>query len=70
VRPDQALSHSGARSSSGDAFEASPQRAIVAFDVLETKVSAGDAGAYATNNDPLELAHVMRGLLDPATIET
>jgi asparagine synthase (glutamine-hydrolysing) len=37
---------------------------IVAFDVVETKVSAGDAGSYSSNNDPLELANAIRELLD------
>lgn len=37
---------------------------VVAFDVDETKRSAGDAALYAHGNDPVELAELIVGLLD------
>jgi glycosyltransferase involved in cell wall biosynthesis len=37
---------------------------IVAFDVDETRVSAGEAALYATDNDPARLAELVRVLLD------
>ncbi len=40
---------------------------IVAFDVVETRVSAGDAGAYASHNDPHHFARLVDALLDDPT---
>jgi glycosyltransferase involved in cell wall biosynthesis len=37
---------------------------VVAFDLEETRVSAGDAAVYATPNDPAELARLTVELLD------
>jgi len=37
---------------------------VVAFDLVETRVSAGDAAAYATANDVAEYADVIVWLLD------
>ena len=37
---------------------------VVAFDLVETRVSAAEAGAYATPNDPVELAGLVIELLD------
>jgi glycosyltransferase involved in cell wall biosynthesis len=37
---------------------------VVAFDLEETRVSAGDAAVYAQPNDPEELARLTIGLLD------
>jgi glycosyltransferase involved in cell wall biosynthesis len=37
---------------------------VVAFDVEETRRSAGDAASYATDNNPVELAELIVGLLD------
>ena len=37
---------------------------VVAFDLAETRVSAGDAAVYATPNDPDELARLTLDLLD------
>jgi glycosyltransferase involved in cell wall biosynthesis len=37
---------------------------VVAFDLEETRISAGDAAVYAENNDPSELAELVLGLLD------
>jgi glycosyltransferase involved in cell wall biosynthesis len=37
---------------------------VVAFDLEETRVSAGDAAVYATPNDPSELARLTLELLD------
>ena len=37
---------------------------VAAFDLVETRVSAGEAGAYATPNDPAELAELVLALLD------
>jgi glycosyltransferase involved in cell wall biosynthesis len=37
---------------------------VVAFDLAETRVSAGDAAVYATPNDPEELARSILELLD------
>ena len=37
---------------------------VAAFDLAETRVSAADAGVYATPNDPLELGELVVGLLD------
>jgi glycosyltransferase involved in cell wall biosynthesis len=37
---------------------------VVAFDLHETRVSAGDAGVYATPNDVGELARLMIELID------
>ncbi len=37
---------------------------VVAFDLRETRVSAGDAGVYATPNDVGELARLLVGLMD------
>jgi glycosyltransferase involved in cell wall biosynthesis len=37
---------------------------VAAFDLVETRVSAAEAGAYATPNDPGELAALIIGLLD------
>jgi glycosyltransferase involved in cell wall biosynthesis len=37
---------------------------VVAFDLVETRVSARDAGVYATPNDVEELAHSLVGLID------
>lgn len=40
---------------------------VVAFDLAETRASAGDAAVYATPNDPAELASLIAELLaDPA----
>ncbi len=41
-------------------------KAIVAYDLHETLYSAGDAAAYATNNDPAEFANLIVQLLDDA----
>jgi len=37
---------------------------VVAFDLLETRISAGDAGVYATPNDVTELARLVVDLVD------
>jgi glycosyltransferase involved in cell wall biosynthesis len=37
---------------------------VVAFDLAETRVSAADAAAYATPNDPAHLAELVVDLLD------
>ena len=37
---------------------------VVAFDLHETRVSAGNAGAYAFPNDDLDLAATISALLD------
>ena len=37
---------------------------VVAFDLRETRVSAGNAGVYATPNDVEELARLLVGLMD------
>ena len=37
---------------------------VVAFDLTETRVSAADAAAYATPNDPAHLAELVADLLD------
>jgi glycosyltransferase involved in cell wall biosynthesis len=37
---------------------------VVAFDLLETRVSAGDAAVYATPNDVEELAELLVELVD------
>lgn len=37
---------------------------LVAFDVDETRVSAGEAAVYATDNDPACMARLVGGLLD------
>jgi glycosyltransferase involved in cell wall biosynthesis len=37
---------------------------VVAFDLRETRVSAGDAGVYATPNDVAELAQMLVDLID------
>ena len=37
---------------------------VVAFDLEETRVSAGDAAVYATPNDPAEIARLVLELLD------
>jgi glycosyltransferase involved in cell wall biosynthesis len=39
-------------------------RAIVSFDLIESKVSAGDAAVYATPNDEQEFAELVAQLLD------
>jgi glycosyltransferase involved in cell wall biosynthesis len=39
-------------------------RAIVSFDLVESRVSAGEAAVYATPNDELELAGLIAELLD------
>lgn len=39
-------------------------KAIASFDLSETRVSAGDAAAYAASADPAALAHVVDELLD------
>ena len=40
---------------------------VVAFDLRETRVSAGDAGVYATPNDVGELARLLVELVDRRT---
>jgi glycosyltransferase involved in cell wall biosynthesis len=37
---------------------------VIAFDLRETRVSAGDAGVYATPNDVAELAQILVDLVD------
>jgi glycosyltransferase involved in cell wall biosynthesis len=37
---------------------------VIAFDLRETRVSAADAGAYATPNDVEEMAHLLVDLID------
>ena len=37
---------------------------VVAFDLRETRISAGDAAVYATPNDVTELAHLLIDLVD------
>jgi glycosyltransferase involved in cell wall biosynthesis len=37
---------------------------VVAFDLVETRVSAGDAALYASPNDPRELGRLVVELLD------
>jgi len=39
---------------------------IVAFDVTETAISAGEAAVHATDNDPAEMAALVDALLDDA----
>jgi glycosyltransferase involved in cell wall biosynthesis len=39
-------------------------RAIVSFDLIESRVSAGDAAVYATPNDEREFAGLVAELLD------
>jgi glycosyltransferase involved in cell wall biosynthesis len=39
---------------------------VVAFDLRETRVSAGDAGVYATPNEVAELAKLLLELIDDA----
>lgn len=43
-------------------------RAVVAFDLEETRCSAGDAAIYATPNDPVSFARCIGRLLDDADL--